>query len=105
MFGIQVFIKIILTEARLSRNRDSFFLCLGIGQLFDGYLPAVAPDPLQVIEQPILTVKDVDDQIAEIKEHPVCVLVSFRVLRDKPGLAERFRDMIGHRLDLVAVFA
>ena len=105
MFGIQVFIKIILISTGLSRNRDSFFLFLGIGQLFDCHLPAVAPDPFQIIEQPVLPVKDMDDQVAEIKKHPVRILISFRVLRDKTGFAERLRDMIRHRLNLAAVFA
>ena len=89
MFGIRVFIKIILTAASLSRNMNLFFLFPGLCQLFDCNLPAVAPDPFQIIEQPVLPVKDVDDQVAEIKEHPVRILVPFRVLRDKTGFTER----------------
>ncbi len=64
---------------------------------------AVAPEPLEGVELPLLLVLDVHDDLAVVDEHPAPVALALAADRLGADLAELVLDLVDDRLDLAVV--
>src|SRR3954452_7921977 len=64
---------------------------------------AVAPEPLEGVELPLLLVLHVDDDVAVVDQHPPPVALALAPDRLLAGVAELVLDLVDDRLDLTVV--
>src|SRR3954471_20684280 len=64
---------------------------------------AVAPEPLQGVELPLLLVLHVDDDVAVVDQHPTAVALSLATDGLGAELAELVLDLVDDRLHLAVV--
>ena len=60
----------------------------------------ISPQALEVVVSPNVVLKQMNDQIAVIQQHPTCVLESFGAEWSPPLVSKTAFHLFGHALDL-----
>src|SRR5689334_6134545 len=84
-----------------TRVRASGIARRGLGRQVDGR--AVAPQPLEGVELPLLLVLHVHDDLAVVEQHPATLAVALATDRLGARIAQLVLDLVHERADLAVV--